>query len=757
MRAAAASLKAAAADIDSETGGISAAESSLGVHAVGSIFDPILDAIHQAGMSVDEAAMMVTQMSTNLDAMAAKVAAAKSMMTMIVAEQQAAIAAAEAAGAATAKDPTAVIEGLVAAGAAEITSTDAAGSSMSFAAYNPVRFPAAPPAAAAGGTTPSGWGDKNVAPTLPVQSAGWGDKSSKGVFKQVDWGDKSSPATGSKGELLPKAAQDVHPGQAPQSSTPVPRGGSNPADASSVPSSSAGSMPSADSSSSTSTGSPSDLGSKSTLGDAGDKGASTGDSGLSGAAEKSTLSGAAGGGSDSESGSGEQKSPPVFAPLSQPSAGPQVASVSPSAVAPSVPFAGGGGVPSAPSVSAPPPVAPQPAPMTSQAPQVAMPAAPAPVAASAPVQQAVADQRVMQHASAVASEVPPAGQGVGSASGAAASSSSASSMRGVAAAAFTAAIPASGVISTGPNPDLVLAQTVLEGILAASPRVVGLGWAVSVVATASGAQQVLVTSNEGRGWIPRDLFLPRDVLSPWTYGGPQVAAASVAWENVTDPGRVLAEHAWAMRGRYELRALVSTAAVSAAVRSRFGGAAFATVTSANSALDLSKATDHTCDRLGIADQAVGERIDQVADEALALESLGLAWDGARRLQRVSPMTLPGTPITAVAVREQILTAINSDPERSWKAAPDDLWTRLTELDSLALAFSVGSKFDARDVKLGDLQPDSMSAARAGVCERRVNEMVLLLHGGPSHAKLRDIYFAYDQILGFQAEQAAASA
>ncbi|WP_217998111.1 hypothetical protein, partial [Nocardia paucivorans] len=48
-------------------------------------------------------------------------------------------------------------------------------------------------------------------------------------------------------------------------------------------------------------------------------------------------------------------------------------------------------------------------------------------------------------------------------------------------------------------------------------------------------------SNEGRGWLPTDLYLPREVTTPWMWS----VAEGAAWEGVADPARILAEFALA--------------------------------------------------------------------------------------------------------------------------------------------------------------------------------------------------------------------
>ena len=223
---------------------------------------------------------------------------------------------------------------------------------------------------------------------------------------------------------------------------------------------------------------------------------------------------------------------------------------------------------------------------------------------------------------------------------------------------------------------------------------------------------------------------------------------SSSWELVNDAGRILVEHAHANTDRYQLLACASTRAISSTMRARFPDARFATVTThADDALDLGPKSVNTLDRLSMGVPEMSSRINAVADDALAIEALGLVWNANyAHLGWVSPMTLPGTQVTAAAVREQILAAINRERDRGFGAVPDHMWQKLTELDGLARSGCVSAQLNADGIPVGGLVDDPASILRAVTAERRVNEMVLLLNGRPSRARLRHIYFAYDQVM-----------
>lgn len=374
-------------------------------------------------------------------------------------------------------------------------------------------------------------------------------------------------------------------------------------------------------------------------------------------------------------------------------------------------------------------------------------------AVSAQAQQAGLHGERMQSAS----ELPPGGNsgaaGPSTSAGAPATSSAQSSMRGVAAAAFAdAEREAGGVQSVELDPDLVLARTVLAGILAVSPAVEPLRWAVSVVrppdiaGMADAGPQVFVTSNEGRGWIPAGVFLPRDVLSPWTYGPAEVAARSVAWEFVEEPGRVLIEHALLCRDRYVLKALATSApSIPSSYRTAFPGAAFTTVINGDGAkLDLSALTEYTADRLQLADPDLAAEVDRLPVKALAAEGFSIAWDADAQLTWTSTTTLPNTesPVTAATMRRSILDTMNRNRQSGATAAPESMWSALKALDGFAAALGMGRRFDAERVDLGALKVNDGTFAVPAARERRANEALLLCNGEWDHQRLRDCLYAY---------------
>ncbi|WP_280413979.1 type VII secretion target, partial [Nocardia carnea] len=116
------------------------------------------------------------------------------------------------------------------------------------------------------------------------------------------------------------------------------------------------------------------------------------------------------------------------------------------------------------------------------------------------------------------------------------------------------------IVGDAVNEDLVLARTLLGAVLAATDTQVGMTWAVAVLRGPAGAG-MFITSNEGRGWLPAGLYLPRQVSTPWLWDELLGADGDEAapWEGVADPARVLAEFglAWGAKANASLSALVS--------------------------------------------------------------------------------------------------------------------------------------------------------------------------------------------------------
>ncbi|BDT94849.1 hypothetical protein IFM12275_48250 [Nocardia sputorum] len=320
------------------------------------------------------------------------------------------------------------------------------------------------------------------------------------------------------------------------------------------------------------------------------------------------------------------------------------------------------------------------------------------------------------------------------------------SMRNVVGAAMTSAAAPAFVLGGRVDGDLVLARTLLAGVLAAGgDAVLGLGWAVSVMRHQSGIT-AFVTSNEGRGWIPAGLYLPREMSTPWVW-----EVAESAWEGVADPARVLAEFglAWGRKSGARLTAVVSSEGIDAELRRQLGEVPIEGEVAASSAMDFSAARPSLVDRLElVAAPALVQRAAATPESEIGLRCWELASDAHVRVRSAglgSPAAL-GAP----AARERILGAL-----RQRREVPQEWWEELRDADDLLTATMLSRRADVSRVALGELRADQgdgryaseMSGLRAMVFERRCDELVLLLAEAATRQALRDAMYAHTQIVG----------
>ncbi|WP_406271774.1 hypothetical protein OH799_31415 [Nocardia sp. NBC_00881] len=320
-------------------------------------------------------------------------------------------------------------------------------------------------------------------------------------------------------------------------------------------------------------------------------------------------------------------------------------------------------------------------------------------------------------------------------------------IRGVVGAAMNSAAAPSFVLGERVNGDLVLARTLLGGVLAAGgASVVGLGWAVSVMRHQSGVS-AFVTSNEGRGWFPAGLYLPREVSTPWVWE----VSDGFAWEGVADPARVLAEFglAWGRKSGARLSAVVSSERIDADLRRQLGELPMEGEVGASSAMDLSAPRPGLVDRLGLVGApALLDRAAGTPEAELGSRCWELASDAHVRVHKAglgSPESL-GAP----SARERILAALRQRRE----VAPES-WEELRDADDLLAASMLSRRADVSRVGLGELRSDhpdgrstsDLSALRGMVFERRCDELVLLLASTPTRQGLRDAMYAHAQIMG----------
>lgn len=321
-------------------------------------------------------------------------------------------------------------------------------------------------------------------------------------------------------------------------------------------------------------------------------------------------------------------------------------------------------------------------------------------------------------------------------------------IRDVVGAAMTSAAAPAFVLGERVDGDLVLARTLLSGVLAAGgDAVVGLGWAVSVMRHQSGVS-AFVTSNEGRGWLPAGLYLPREVSTPWVW---EVSHGS-GWEGVADPARVLAEFglAWGRKSGARLTAVVSSGEIDADLRRQLGEVPMEGEVAASSAMDLSAAKPGLVDRLELVGAPpLVQRAMATPEAEIARRCWELASNAHVRVHKAglgSPAAL-GAP----AVRDRILAAL-----RQRREVPQEWWEELRDADDLLAASMLARRADVSRVTLGELRADDgrsaseMTALRAMVFERRCDELVLLLAGAATRQSLRDAVYAHAQVVGHPA-------
>ncbi|MFX0574683.1 hypothetical protein [Nocardia nepalensis] len=313
----------------------------------------------------------------------------------------------------------------------------------------------------------------------------------------------------------------------------------------------------------------------------------------------------------------------------------------------------------------------------------------------------------------------------------------------VGAAMLSAAAPAF-VLGERVDGDLVLARTILGGVLAAvGPSTVALSWAVSILRHTGGVS-AFVTSNEGRGWIPAGLFLPREISTPWQWSESEGAA----WEGIADPARVLVEFglAWGRKSGARLSALASSQPIDPELGRQLGDVPMAGEVAASTAMDLGSPGAGLVDRLGlVAAPQMLERVSGVPVAQIFGRCSELASDAHVRLgkSQVGAAASLGAP----QLRERILVAI-----RRGTAVVQQWWDELRDVDDLLAASMLTLRADVSRVALGELRSEhsdgrsDAATLRSMVFERRCNELVLLLAEESSRQRLRDAMYAHGQLV-----------
>ncbi|BDT85725.1 hypothetical protein [Nocardia cyriacigeorgica] len=318
-------------------------------------------------------------------------------------------------------------------------------------------------------------------------------------------------------------------------------------------------------------------------------------------------------------------------------------------------------------------------------------------------------------------------------------------VRNVVGAAMAAAAGPSFVLGEKVDGDLVLARTLLAGVLAAAPHVVGHETAVAIMRH-SGGVNAFLTTNEGRGWLPSGVFVPPELSTPWMWS----VSDGSAWEGLSDPARVLAEFgvAWGRKSGARLTALASSLPIPPMLAAQLGDVATIGEVPASPEMDLSVRTGRLVDRLELtASPRMLARVAAIPDDEIQSHCVDLAIDAHQWVIRALGENVDA--LGAPAHRDRMLRAI-----RQGREVPEQWYDELRDLDDLIAASMVSRRFDASRVALGELRSEHAgaegSALRAMVFERRCDELVLLLAGEPSRQRLRDATYAHAQVTGHPA-------
>lgn len=327
-------------------------------------------------------------------------------------------------------------------------------------------------------------------------------------------------------------------------------------------------------------------------------------------------------------------------------------------------------------------------------------------------------------------------------------------MAGVVPTPFAAAVAAAKdkaaepdyVVGEQVSDDLIIARTLLGAVLAAVESSIGTTWAVAVLRGPAGAG-LFINSNEGRGWLPAGLYLPREVSTPWQWDEllRTEDSSGSPWEGVADPARVLVEFglAWGAKANAEIAALVSSGPIDPGLRAHLRDVPVQGMVGPSYDVDLRVITPDTIDRLGLTGSASAiESAAALPDAEIRAKCLELALDGHAQLGR--SVNAPPESGGVRAIRDRILARLQSGLD-----VPRDWWNDLRDIDDLIAAAMISRRVDVGRVGLGDLRvDDEVAVVRTLAWERRCNELVFLLADTElNRQNLRDAVYTHEQVVG----------
>ncbi|MEV6280182.1 hypothetical protein [Nocardia sp. NPDC051832] len=342
--------------------------------------------------------------------------------------------------------------------------------------------------------------------------------------------------------------------------------------------------------------------------------------------------------------------------------------------------------------------------------------------------------------------------------GPAANEGSDATLRDALGAAMLAAAAPNFVIGDDVDADLVLVRTLLSGVLAAvGTGTLGLNWAVSAMRHPAGVS-VFVTSNEGRSWLPRGLYLPRELSVPWAWE----SADTAGWDRHPDPAWILLEFGELVRRERgaRLTALASSEPIGIGLRQRLRDVPWAGPLPGPTTVDFSAPAPGLVDRLGLVGAArLLADVARTPTANIAAEILALASDAHARAE---PMGSAYSKENGLhQLRRRILDAYHAGTPiaAAW-------WDELEDADILLTATLRTHRADLGRRVFGRAVANESGTGTANadvavlyeqVCERRRNELVLLLSEDPSRQTLRDAVYAHSQLLPAAGQDNAAQA
>jgi len=308
---------------------------------------------------------------------------------------------------------------------------------------------------------------------------------------------------------------------------------------------------------------------------------------------------------------------------------------------------------------------------------------------------------------------------------------------------------ASFVVGEPLDDDLALARALLAAVLAAvSDSARGLEWATAVLRTARGPI-ALLTSTEGRGWLPSGLFLPRAVTLPWKWEHILDAAERdtvSALEGSTDPARILTEFGlMALRHRpLRISALASSTTVSDSLRIALGAEVPVQdqISPTESTIDLASPGRRLVDRLAMAGP---KRLRQQATTTPDSDIRAICLELAKAADAQIRSTVFATDAESTAnhdQRKRILDALHAG-----RAVPASWWEEFNAIDRTQAELLESQRVDLSSAPVGTyVDVPGAENPRTRVFERRANELLVLAGAEPHRQTLRDAFYSYGQIV-----------